>query len=1063
MAHTLTLTTLHYKNNNDSIYIIGVYLPQQKCVIDDFAEYLGELEGVINLCKLDGEIVVIGDVNCHFGSDVSARCWGQTTSQAKQLMKMVRNQNLTIADISEIGNGPTYSYSKQNIGKSYIDHVIVSQKLVHTIETCMVHYESIDNTSDHQGISVGLKVNMTSNRYKPLVDKNVAWSKLTPDEIYINYTLPLQDKLYGLWVDMGRNDIDIEEVLRKMAESMLIISRQNLPQRKFNKNAKPYWRYNKEALNAIYKEKSNAYHKWVENGKPSDNNNPLYTELIEAKKAFRKEQKIAQLEYEKSMMQEIEGQDGVNMNFLWYLFKKAQGKYNQAGLQPIQNENGELLYEPKEIVDEWRNYYSQLFNTPEGTEEYKEFYEQVEAEVIELKETYRNIDEDTKHLEITEEKIRQMIKELAKGKASGYDGIDNEHIIYGGDMVLKITTQVFNSALKQGMFPQNFKFGLLIPIPKPGKKDHTLKGNSRGITLLTSLGKMYEKVVKDMIVEDFQRKDIMVTCNMQGAGQKNVSSMHTSMLLRETITYARDRGSTVYTALLDIEKAFDKVWQNGLLYKLYIKGLSPTLWNIIMDSFRGFRCNIKIGDMQSDWFQVSQGVHQGGPLSGLLFQIYLDDLLHELQNTELGVKVNDLMIVAPSFADDITLVTLSKRNLQILMNICKDHGDKWKYKFSAPKSVVMRFGENKEVMNIKMGDESVKEVESCTHLGIPLYSNCNEELELIEERIVEAYKRVWMLVSIGSRSVQMNPITFSVGYWAVVITKLTYGLFLIPLKQKTKERLDSMHFTVAKRIQGLASNTPNIVPLAGIQWRRISTQIAKESMQFLRQVMMLPMDIVYKKLLVNRITQLDGNHQYVSTGPIQCMMNFIEGYKMKCELDNTLSTGEIMSKSEWNRKVKLKTTAKEEKEWMATKFVYKSMDVFKLINVTPNKSWPWWRVARWDCTLLKKIKQMWRLLFTRNEKSGLNCTCPETPSIEHILFECEIGRETRQREWCKIKQALPQPMVECIQQMNQRQVIIFIYSGFNDSLIKEWLPGYRCIAEAITTISSEWYDKVTDV
>ncbi len=53
--------------------------------------------------------------------------------------------------------------------------------------------------------------------------------------------------------------------------------------------------------------------------------------------------------------------------------------------------------------------------------------------------------------------------------------------------------------------------------------------------------------------------------------------------MREAFQYANDRGSTVHVACLDIEKTFDKVWQNGLLYKLHEKGINSTLWQIIAD------------------------------------------------------------------------------------------------------------------------------------------------------------------------------------------------------------------------------------------------------------------------------------------------------------------------------------------------------------------------------------------------------------------------------------------------------------------------------------------------
>ncbi len=75
-----------------------------------------------------------------------------------------------------------------------------------------------------------------------------------------------------------------------------------------------------------------------------------------------------------------------------------------------------------------------------------------------------------------------------------------------------------------------------------------------------------------------------------------------------------------------------------------------------------------------------------------------------------------------------------------------------------------------------------------------------------------------MLKSIGSRSVQMNPMTFSRCYWAVVVSKLCYGMFLVNLKKRNLDKLDKMHVDVARNIQGLVPNTPAIVALRGIKW-----------------------------------------------------------------------------------------------------------------------------------------------------------------------------------------------------------------------------------------------------
>ncbi len=86
-----------------------------------------------------------------------------------------------------------------------------------------------------------------------------------------------------------------------------------------------------------------------------------------------------------------------------------------------------------------------------------------------------------------------------------------------------------------------------------------------------------------------------------------------------------------------------------------------------------------------------------------------------------------------------------------------------------------------------------------------MYTKSSYEMEEIEIILEKAYKKVWMLKSIGSR-IQINPMTFSKGYWAAIVSKVCYGLFLTGIKNKTLDRLDKIHVDIARIIQGMAPN-----------------------------------------------------------------------------------------------------------------------------------------------------------------------------------------------------------------------------------------------------------------
>ena len=97
---------------------------------------------------------------------------------------------------------------------------------------------------------------------------------------------------------------------------------------------------------------------------------------------------------------------------------------------------------------------------------------------------------------------------------------------------------------------------------------------------------------------------------------------------------------------LDISKAFDKVWHEGLIFKLKSNGVSGKLLHLIK-SFLSERCQrVVLNGKSSSWKPVPAGVPQGSVLGPLFFLVYINDLADNL--------VSD---VRP-FADDTSLFTI---------------------------------------------------------------------------------------------------------------------------------------------------------------------------------------------------------------------------------------------------------------------------------------------------------------------------------------------------------------------------------------------------------------------
>ena len=97
--------------------------------------------------------------------------------------------------------------------------------------------------------------------------------------------------------------------------------------------------------------------------------------------------------------------------------------------------------------------------------------------------------------------------------------------------------------------------------------------------------------------------------------------MQTAFLLQEIIMAVQERKKKAFVVFLDVKKAFDTVWHEGLLYKLTLFGFPRYIWIILHNWYRGFISSVLWNSSTSCSFKISQGVQQGALLSPLLYSI----------------------------------------------------------------------------------------------------------------------------------------------------------------------------------------------------------------------------------------------------------------------------------------------------------------------------------------------------------------------------------------------------------------------------------------------------------
>ena len=120
-----------------------------------------------------------------------------------------------------------------------------------------------------------------------------------------------------------------------------------------------------------------------------------------------------------------------------------------------------------------------------------------------------------------------------------------------------------------------------------------------------------------------------------------------------------ERGSKVFRCFLDVRKAFDTVWIDGLLFKLFSEfGIKGRMWLIMRNLYTGVNAQVLYSGSLSRKFDILQGTGQGRIPAPIMYKVYINGLLNELTQHSCALSLYSISLTFPSFADDISLLSI---------------------------------------------------------------------------------------------------------------------------------------------------------------------------------------------------------------------------------------------------------------------------------------------------------------------------------------------------------------------------------------------------------------------
>jgi len=120
---------------------------------------------------------------------------------------------------------------------------------------------------------------------------------------------------------------------------------------------------------------------------------------------------------------------------------------------------------------------------------------------------------------ISIEEISKLIRSLLNGKALGLDGIPNEVLKTVALVIIKDLAEAASHCFANGTIPESLKESITVVLRKEGKKDYSLLGSYRPITLENTLVKVLEKHIANIILEAAEEHRLL-PWNQMGARRK---------------------------------------------------------------------------------------------------------------------------------------------------------------------------------------------------------------------------------------------------------------------------------------------------------------------------------------------------------------------------------------------------------------------------------------------------------------------------------------------------------------------------------------------------------------